>query len=153
MLNNRQLIWYSQDELSATPPLRPHQLATSYLQAASTHHSQILHFNNTIKTQHQAISIASSTLDMNTLAITDAFSQLAEGARMELDKQESLLAGLDADLEIIDKINIHPEFMNPTVRRAIEAGDKSRTLGYYVSKVKMKQVAETCRKTHREYSI
>lgn len=75
------------------------------------------------------------------------------GARRELDKQAVLLAGLEADLDIISRIKIHVEFMSPAVRRAIEAGEKPRTLGDYVSNVKMKQVAETCARTHGVYSL
>lgn len=70
------------------------------------------------------------------------------GARRELDKQASLLAGLDADLQIINRVKIHVEFMSPAVRKAIEAGEKSRTLGDYVSDAKMRQVADICARAH-----
>ena len=35
-----------------------------------------------------------------------------------------------------------------STRKAVEAGERARTLGDYVSNVKMKQVAETCARTH-----
>jgi autophagy-related protein 11 len=38
--------------------------------------------------------------------------------------------------------------MSPAVRKAIDSGERPRTLGDYVSNVKMKQVAETCSRTH-----
>jgi autophagy-related protein 11 len=87
---------------------------------------------------------------LNVLAIADAFEGIAGGARGELEKQASLLAGLQADLEIINRVKIHVEFMSPTVRHSIEAGGEPRTLGDYVSNVKMKQVADTCARTHGE---
>jgi autophagy-related protein 11 len=78
----------------------------------------------------------------------DTFEGIAVGSRRELEKQATLLAGLEADLDLISKIKIHVEFMSPAVRKAVESGEKSRTLGDYVSNVKMKQVAETCARTH-----
>jgi hypothetical protein len=104
----------------------------------------------TLHYQHEAVRIASSSLDLNVLAITDAFEGIAATSRQELDKQAALLAGLEADLELISRVKIHVEFMSSGVRKAIEAGEKPRTLGDYVSIVKMKQVAETCTRTHGE---
>jgi autophagy-related protein 11 len=136
------------DSIAATPPFRPSQLATSYLRTAHIHQE---HVNDTVvnlRYQHEALRIASNSLDLNVLAIVDAFEGIASGAQKELDKQEVLLAGVDADLEIISRVKIHAEFMSPAVRKAMEAGDKARTLGDYVSNVKMRQVAETCARTH-----
>jgi autophagy-related protein 11 len=99
------------------------------------------------------VRIASSSLELNVLAIADAFEGIAGSARAELDKQAGLLAGLEADLEIISRVKIHAEFMSPAVRKAVEAGEKARTLGDYVSNVKMKQVADTCARTHGEYGL
>lgn len=102
--------------------------------------------------QHEAIRIAASSLDLNVLAIVDTFEGIATGSRRELEKQASLLAGLEADLELISKVRIHVEFMSSAVRKAIEVGERQRTLGDYVSNVKMKQVAETCARTHGRLS-
>jgi autophagy-related protein 11 len=99
------------------------------------------------------VRIASSSLDLNVLAIADVFEGIAGSARAELEKQAGLLAGLEADLEIISRVKIHVEFMSPAVRKAVEAGEKARTLGDYVSNVKMKQVADTCARTHGEYEV
>jgi len=87
------------------------------------------------------------------LAIADVFEGIAGSARAELEKQAGLLAGLEADLEIISRVKIHVEFMSPAVRKAVEAGEKPRTLGDYVSNIKMKQVADTCARTHGEHKI
>jgi autophagy-related protein 11 len=65
-----------------------------------------------------------------------------------MGRQAALLAGLDADLELIGRVRIHPEFMSAAVRRAMEQGERGRTLGDYVSNVKMRQVADTCARTH-----
>ena len=78
----------------------------------------------------------------------DVFEGISQSAQRDLEKQETLLAGVDADLEIIGRVKIHPEFMSPASRKAVEAGEKPRALGDYVSNVKMKQVAETCARTH-----
>jgi autophagy-related protein 11 len=136
------------DNIAATPPFRPSQLAASYLRTAHIHHEYINRTSLTLHYQHEAVRIASSSLDLNVLAITDTFDGIASSARRDLEKQAALLAGLEADLEIISRVKIHVEFMSPAVRKAIETGEKPRTLGDYVSIVKMNQVAETCTRTH-----
>jgi autophagy-related protein 11 len=143
----------SADTIAATPPIRPSQLATSYLRTAHTHHDYITHTLASLHAQHSAVRIASSSLDLNVLAIADVFEGIAGSARAELEKQTRLLAGLEADLEIISRVKIHVEFMSPAVRKAVEAGEKARTLGDYVSNVKMKQVADTCARTHGEHEV
>lgn len=139
--------------VAATPPIRPSHLATSYLRTAHAHHDHITHTLVSLHSQHAAVRIASSSLDLNVLAIADAFEGIAGGARVELEKQAGLLAGLEADLEIISRVKIHAEFMSQAVRKAVEAGEKARTLGDYVSNVKMKQVADTCARTHGKHDI
>ncbi|KAG6830914.1 hypothetical protein H0H87_006837 [Tephrocybe sp. NHM501043] len=94
--------------------------------------------------QYEAIRIASANLDLNALTIMETFEGISVGSKRELDKQATLLSGSSADLDLIGRVRIHSEFMSPAVRKLIEAGEKSRTLGDYVSNVKMKQVAETC---------
>lgn len=71
-------------------------------------------------------------------------------ASRDLDRQAILLAGVDADLDLIGRVEIHIEFMSSAVRKAIENGERPRTLGDYVSNAKMKQVAEACARTHGE---
>ncbi|KAL0959683.1 hypothetical protein HGRIS_011381 [Hohenbuehelia grisea] len=139
-----------EESIAATPPFRPTQLASSYLSTAHTHHEHINHILLTLHYQHEAIRIASNSLDLNVLNIVDAFEGVAIGSRRELEKQATLLAGVEADLEIINRVNIHIEFLSPGVRKAIQGGDKPRTLGDYVSNIKMKQVAETCARTHED---
>jgi autophagy-related protein 11 len=143
----------STDTIAATPPIRPSQLATSYLRTAHWHHDHITQTLTSLHAQHSAVRIASSSLDLNVLAIADVFEGIAGAARLELEKQAGLLAGLEADLEIISRVKIHIEFMSPAVRKAVEAGEKARTLGDYVSNVKMKQVADTCARTHSERDV
>lgn len=136
------------EAIDATPPFRPSQLATTYLRTAHIHKEHVNNTLNTLRYQHEALRIASTSLDLNVLAIMDVFEGISQSAQKDLEKQETLLAGVDADLEIIGRIKIHAEFMSPATRKAVEAGEKARTLGDYVSNVKMKQVAETCARTH-----
>ena len=103
---------------------------------------------NSLRYQHEALRIAFTSLDLNVLAIMDVFETISQSAQQELEKQETLLAGVDSDLEIISRIKLHADFMSPATRKAVEAGEKARTLGDYVSNMKMKQVAETCARTH-----
>lgn len=103
---------------------------------------------NSLRYQQEALRIAFTSLDLNVLAIMDVFERISQSAHQDLEKQETLLAGVDSDLEIINRIRLHADFMSPATRKAVEAGEKARTLGDYVSNVKMKQVAETCARTH-----
>ncbi|KAG5636477.1 hypothetical protein H0H81_007895 [Sphagnurus paluster] len=137
-----------EEDVAATPPIRASQLAASYLRVSQIHHDHINNITLSLHYQHEALRIASANLDLNVLAIVDTFEGIAAGSRRELEKQVMLLSGLEADLDLISRVRIHGEFMSPAVRKSIEAGEKSRTLGDYVSNVKMKQVAETCARTH-----
>jgi autophagy-related protein 11 len=116
--------------------------------AAILHYDTVVHVFNTLHVQYRALRIASTSLDLHVLSISDVFESFAGGGRRELEKQAHLLRGLDLDLEVISQIRIHPEFLSPAVRKAVEAGEKARTLGDYVSNVKMRQVGDACAKTH-----
>jgi len=106
------------------------------------------HYLRSLMLQHQGLQIASKNLDFNVLAIAETFDGLAANSQRELQKQESLLNGVDADLELISKVTVHVEFCSEAVRTAIEAGDPQRVLGDYVSKQKMQTVKDSCAKTH-----
>lgn len=142
---------YLTDANTATPPVRPSQVATSYLSAAHFHLRDVKRIMHSITYQQAALTLSLSSLDKRVLQISDTFEEFGIGATRELEKQATLLQGLDADLEIVSRVRIHPEFMSAAVQRAIKAGEKGRTLGDYVSNVKMRQVAETCSRTHSEY--
>ncbi|KAG6837101.1 hypothetical protein H0H93_014705 [Arthromyces matolae] len=136
------------EDIGATPPIRPSQFAASYLRAAQIHHDYINNIVLSFHYQHEAIRIALANLDLNNLAISDTFDSISAGSKKELDKQALLIAGVTADLDLIGRVRIHNDFLSPAVRKSIEAGEKSRTLGDYVSNVKMKQVADTCTRAH-----
>ena len=136
------------DVVSATPPLRHAQVAATCVRNAHTHNDHVKHLFASLQYQHQAIRIASSSLDFNVLAIVDTFDGMSVTSQRELERQTKLLSGVDADLELISRVQIHVEFMSNAVRKAIEGGERHRTLGDYVSHVKMKQVAELCSRTH-----
>ncbi|KAK7041445.1 oligomeric, coiled-coil, peripheral membrane protein [Paramarasmius palmivorus] len=139
-----------EESISATPPIRPTQLAASYLRVARTHLDHIKAIALSLQCQHEAIRIASSGLDMSVLSVTEVFEGLGNGLRNELQKQASLLAGLEADLDLISRVRVHTVFVSSNARKAIEAGERHRTLGDYVSNEKMRQVAETCARTHED---
>ncbi|EKM77300.1 hypothetical protein AGABI1DRAFT_122058 [Agaricus bisporus var. burnettii JB137-S8] len=139
-----------EENMSATPPIRPSQLAASYLRTARLHHEQVNQLLISLRYQHEAVRIATSSLDLHILAIFDTFDSIAVNAKRELAKQASLLEGLNSDLEMIKRVRIHVDFMSTSVRRAIEAGDRHRTLGDYVSNDKMRTVAAGCARTHED---
>lgn len=116
---------------------------------AAKHYDTITRLSGSVRVQHDALRIASTSLDLHVLSISDVYESLAVSSRRELEKQSILLNGLEFDLEIIGKIRIHTDFLSPSVRRAVEAGEKARTLGDYVSNVKMLQVGEACTRIHR----
>ncbi|EKM58045.1 uncharacterized protein PHACADRAFT_139619 [Phanerochaete carnosa HHB-10118-sp] len=133
---------------SSTPPVRPSVLSSSYLHSAHAHFDAANRTLHALHCQQEALRIASSSLDLHALDIQDAFDTILSGAQKELEKQEALLRGLDSDLEVVSRVTVHKEFLSANLRRAMEMGEKARTLGDYVSQVKMRQVAETCQRTH-----
>ena len=106
-----------------------------------------------MQNQHAALKAISSHLDMNVLTLEDAFDGISANSRKELDRQRSLLAGVDADLEMIAHVDIHRDFASTSMKRAMDNGEKGRTLASYVSKGKMQQVAAVCAKYHSMSSI
>ena len=62
----------------------------------------------------------------------------------------ALLATVDTDLEIINRVEVHVEFMSLTMRKVIKGGERPRTLGTYVSRERIKIVAEGCGRIHSE---
>ena len=100
--------------------------------------------------QQRAIHISSSALDHHVLTVSETFDAIAAIAERELDKQQKLLAGLEADLEIASRVKVHKEFLSVQMRQAMEAGDRGRSLGDYVSKAKMQQVAANASNSHED---
>lgn len=142
-----------EDVVSATPPLRHSQAAATCVRNAHIHNDHVKHLFASLQYQHEAIRIASSSLDFNVLAIVDTFDGMSVTSQRELERQTKLLNGVEADLELISRVQIHVEFMSNAVRKAIEGGERHRTLGDYVSHVKMKQVAELCSRTHEDLQV
>ncbi len=136
------------DATATSPPIRHAQLATSYARAAHKHHELIQHYLQSLTYQNQGLQIASKSLDYNVLAVSESFDGIAVNARQELEKQASLLSGVEADLDLISQVAVHVEFCSEAVRMAIGAGDPQRVLGDYVSKQKMQTVKDTCARTH-----
>ncbi|KAG9313565.1 hypothetical protein JVU11DRAFT_5892 [Chiua virens] len=139
-----------EEVLSATPPYKPSHLASQYLRNAHVYLDYITHTLATLRRQHEAIRIACSSLDLNTLDITDVFDGIAVTASRDLARQASLLSFVDADLDIINRVDVHVEFMSPAMRKAIEGGERPRVLGTYVARDRMKLVADGCSRIHND---
>ena len=130
--------------ISATPPFRPHQLAAAYHHIAQVHSEEVSRITDAIGQQSLALGIASRNLDLNILALSEAFEPFAQGAHNTFDAHSRLLNSLEADLAAVAAVQIHSAFLSAAARRAIENGDKPRTLGDYVANDKMRQVADGC---------
>ncbi|KAI0631177.1 hypothetical protein C8Q77DRAFT_1131798 [Trametes polyzona] len=139
-----------EDAIASTPPFRISQLASSYLQTASAHLEQVNHVLDSLHFQQNALRISSGALDLHILALSEGFEALSTVAQRELDRQATLLGGINADLEIVSRVEVHEEFLSDSVRKAKKPGSKGRTLGDYVSKAKMEQVANNCMNTHED---
>jgi autophagy-related protein 11 len=146
--HSSRVLTHSTETTISTPPARPSQLATAYLRTAHVHLSSAKQHLSSLRHQHSALRLAASALDLRVLQLTDAADELSASAQREMSRQAALLAGLDSDLELVGRIRIHPDFMSKAVRKALEEGAKARTIGDYVSDVKMRQVADTCAKTY-----
>lgn len=79
------------------------------------------------------------------------FDGVAATASRDLTRQASLLISVDADLDIVDQVEVHVEFLSPTMRKAIEGGERPRMLGTYVARDRMKLVADGCSRIHSEW--
>ncbi|PPR01236.1 hypothetical protein CVT24_006000 [Panaeolus cyanescens] len=139
-----------EDPISSTPPLRHTQLATSYARSALAHHEQVQRIVHSMALQQQSLQMSSNNLDLHVLATSETYDGIVNVAEKELKKQESLLKGLEADLDLLARVNVHLEFCSPAVRQAIEEGSPPRVLTDYVSREKMLTVAEACAKSHEE---
>jgi autophagy-related protein 11 len=128
-------------------------LGDSYHRAAQAHQQSVSRTLDSLRCQQSALRIASTALDLNVLNVADVFDGVAAGAHRELGKQATLIASVDADLEIASRVQIHREFMSTAVQRAMDAGGRARTLGDYVSNEKMRQVADSCRRTHGRFRL
>ncbi|TFY62704.1 hypothetical protein EVJ58_g3689 [Rhodofomes roseus] len=150
-LDMQEVLSELQEEPTLQPPVEGtyvNTLATSYEHAARQHHDQVQRTLASMHYQHSAIRIASGVLDLHVLAIADVSEGVTAAAQREVDRQAALLGGLDADLEIVARVHVHKEFVSLAMRKAMNVGERSRTLGDYVSRVKMRQVADSCIRTH-----
>ena len=100
---------WNADATATTPPVRHAQLAASYARSAHKHHDAIQHYLQSLMLQHQSLQIASKNLDFNVLVISETFDGIATNSQSELRKQEALLNGVDADLELISKVAVNVE--------------------------------------------
>ncbi|KAI9507608.1 putative peripheral membrane protein [Russula earlei] len=139
-----------EETMTATPPFKPSQLSASYHRAALAHQQSTARTLESLRCQQSALRIASTVLDLNVLNVADVFDGVAAGAHRELEKQANLIASIDSDLEMVSRVQIHREFMSTAMQRAMDAGNRGRTLGDYVSNEKMYQVGDSCRRTHEE---
>jgi hypothetical protein len=101
---------------------------------------------------------------MHVFTLTEAWTALKETIATGLEGQAKLLEGIDYDLDSISQLSVHPEFLalnsnrriaapnSPSAERDVEEirgeGVKTKMLGEYVSRPKMKVVVESCRKIH-----
>lgn len=119
-----------------------------YLRAAQAHHQTLQQLLASLRVQLAALRVASGNLDRHVLELGDVFDGVAAATLQELERQNTLLAGVEADLTMISRVDIHRQFLSAAVQRAMDQGEKGRSLADYVAKDKMKQVAQTCVKAH-----
>ncbi|KAG8767651.1 oligomeric, coiled-coil, peripheral membrane protein, partial [Serendipita sp. 397] len=140
--------------------LRTSQVLQDQFQRSQQHQSYISALFQQIHSQHDALLIASANLDMHILTLSDAWMALRESISSNLETQAKLLDGIDYDLDTISQLSVHPSFLavasaksnaaptTPIKEREGDGGIKAKTLGEYVSRVKMKLVVDSCRKMH-----
>ncbi|KAJ7635889.1 hypothetical protein B0H17DRAFT_1164119 [Mycena rosella] len=143
------LFVFDKSYIERAPPVEGLE-AETYLHAAHAHAEAVASVLAAVRAQAAALRVAGTALDLHVLALADTAAAVAANATRELARQAGLLAGLDADLALIGRVRVHPEFVSPSVRRAMERGGEGRTLGDYVSGVKMRQVAGTCARASEE---
>ncbi|KIM22566.1 hypothetical protein M408DRAFT_18149 [Serendipita vermifera MAFF 305830] len=149
----------AEDSISS---LHTSQVLQDHLQRAQQHQSYISALLQQVHNQHEALQIASSNLDMHVLTLGDAWSALKDSVSAGLESQAKLLESIDYDLDAISQISVHPSFLAVAAAKSgnagagsaagkdhdSEGGLRSKMLGEYVSRAKMKLVVEGCRRTH-----
>ncbi|KAH9059022.1 autophagy-related protein 11-domain-containing protein [Lactarius vividus] len=133
-------------QLPLQPPIeesspRLSELGAAFLQAAQTHMQSISRIVESMQHQRSALRLASSVVDFHVLNVSDVITD----ARQELDKRASLVAGVDADMELASCVQIHREFLPPAVQRAMDAGGPARTLDHYASGERIRRAVGECR--------
>ncbi|KAI0291615.1 hypothetical protein B0F90DRAFT_1775568 [Multifurca ochricompacta] len=117
------------ESVTAAPSFRPSELGASYYRAAQAQQQSIDRTLDSLRYQQSALRIACSVLDLRLIDVANIFDGVAAGARQELDRQASLIAGVDADLEMVSRVQIHRDFMSPAAKerwtRAVEACQKT----------------------------
>ncbi|TFY80935.1 hypothetical protein EWM64_g3076 [Hericium alpestre] len=54
-------------------------------------------------------------------------------------------------MDMIARVYVHRDFLSPAMRKAVDAGERGRTLAQYVHRDKMQQVFEMCRRAHVDF--
>jgi autophagy-related protein 11 len=101
---------------------------------------------------------------MHVLTLGDAWAALKDSMSVGLASQAKLLGNIDYDLDAISQLSVHPSFLAVASAKSAGAssstgtpsktkegdgdGVKSKMLGEYVSRAKMKLVVEGCRRAH-----
>jgi autophagy-related protein 11 len=154
MLPLRECIFsFASEDINSVITTNPAQTGAYYLRAAHANLQANVHLLSSIRVQRAALRIASSSLDMNVLGLSDVFESVSANAQRELQRQSSLLATVDSDLRIIARVDIHRQFLSTAVQRAMDQGEKGRTLADYVSNEKMRQVAQTCTRSYSKWQL
>ncbi|KZV84188.1 hypothetical protein EXIGLDRAFT_842413 [Exidia glandulosa HHB12029] len=132
-----------QPAVDSTAPV-PSRLSL-YLDAAAAHHDFVSRTLGAMQVQHEAARVASVALDMHVLNIADTFDAFADPAERELRRQAQLLVHREADIEVIGKVRVHPEFLKADIRSG-----RPRVLGEWVQVDKMRQVGDKCAEVHED---
>jgi hypothetical protein len=106
---------------------------------------------------------------MHVLTLGDAWSALKDSVSAGLESQAKLLESIDYDLDAISQLSVHPSFLAVASAKSAGAsassgtpsknkegdGDvvKTKMLGEYVSRAKMKLVVEGCRRAHGKHTF
>jgi hypothetical protein len=123
----------------------------TYLTTTHTHLASLIPLLHLIQSQHTSLTVASTSLDLNILALTDTFDSLAPGMERQIREQGALVEGVEGDLEVLKWVKVDRWFLRLNQKdKEGKEPVKERTLAEYVSGVKMRQVREACRKVNDE---
>lgn len=80
--------------------------------------------------------------------MSNTYDVVITTAQRELERQATLLSGVQTDLGMIERVPVHRDFVSPAVRRVMDQGGEGRTLGAYVDAKRMLDVAGRCTAVH-----
>ncbi|RUP47968.1 hypothetical protein BC936DRAFT_145122 [Jimgerdemannia flammicorona] len=114
-------------------------LSQTYLQTTTSHAHLAGDLCAEQRIQHMALNVAQANLDAHARSSAQQHDRFSELSRRDLARQSAVLAGIDADVEALRRVRVHPRVVENMVINGKKGGKDGMTLAEFVD---LKEVAE-----------